>query len=80
MNAPDLQRAMLRLMDVLSQDIATTEAMADELTRAVVALSDQPEAKAIRDTAARKRVRVLELQGRLAALREDYAARFPLKL
>lgn len=80
MNASDLQRAMLKLMDVLSRDIASTGSMADELTRAAVVLTDQPEAEAIRDIAVGKRVKVLELQGRLAALREDYAARFPLKL
>ena len=80
MNAWDLQRAMLKLIDVLSNDIATTQATADELTRAAAALSDQPEAEAILDIAVRKRVRVLELQGRLAALREEYAARFPLEL
>ena len=80
MNASDLQRAMLKLMSVLSNDIATTQAMADELTQAAAVLSDQPEAEAIRDIAVRKRVRVLELQGRLAALREEYAARFPLEL
>lgn len=80
MNASDLQQAMLKLMDVLSRDIANTGSMADELTRAAEVLSDQPEVEAIRDIEVGKRVKVLELQGRLAALREEYAARFPLKL
>ena len=80
MNALDLQQAMLKLMDTLSHDIISTEAMANELTGAASVLPDQPEAKAIRDIAVSKRVRVIELQGKLAALREEYATRFPPKL
>ncbi|WP_210249225.1 hypothetical protein [Methylobacterium sp. WL2] len=80
MSSSDMRKTMLKLMGILSHDIIATEAMANELAGAALALSDQPEAIAIRDIAVSKRVRVIELQGKLAALREDYAARFPLKL
>ena len=77
MSAEDLRKAMLDLMAALSDDIIRTEAIADELTRAAVALSGhQQGAKAIRDTAVRKRVGAIELRGKLAALHESYAARF----
>ena len=77
MSAEDLRKAMLDLMDVLSGDIIKTEALADELSRVAVALSaHQSGAEAIRDTAVRKRVQAMELRGKLAALRESYAAQF----
>jgi hypothetical protein len=77
MSAEDLRKAMLDLMAALSDDIIRTEAIADELTQAAMALSDhQRGAKAIRDTAVHKRVEAIELRGKLAALHESYAARF----
>lgn len=81
MNTNPVQQDMLNLMYALSDAIIRTGAIAEELTRAAVALSGHPrEAKAIRNTAVRKRVQALELQGQLAALREEYAERFPLEL
>jgi hypothetical protein len=72
-----VREVMLELMDALAGGIIETEAMAEELTRAAVALSDdEPGAKAMRDTAVRKRVKAIELRGQLAALREEYAAQF----
>jgi hypothetical protein len=76
MSSSDLRKIMLNLMDTLSRNIISTEAMAEELTGAALALSDQPEAKAIRHIAVSKRVKALELRGQLAALRVEYAVRF----
>jgi hypothetical protein len=81
MSAEDVRKAILKLMDALSGEIIRTEAMAEELTRAAVALSGQQRgAEAIRDTAVGKRVQALELRGQLAALCDECAKRFPLKL
>jgi hypothetical protein len=81
MSAEGIRRAMLDLMDALSGEIIRTEAIAEELTRTAIALSGHlPNADAIRDTAVRKRVQAIELRGKLAALREEYAERFPLQL
>ncbi|MGN8095423.1 hypothetical protein [Methylobacterium sp. 22177] len=68
---------MLDLMDVLTGDIIRTEATADALVEAAVALAEhQRGAEAIRDTAARTRVKAMELRGQLAALREQHATLF----
>ena len=81
MNTNPVQQDMLNLMDALSGAIIRTEAMAEELTRAASALSGHRlGAKAIRDTAMRQRVRAIELRSQLAALRQEFAERFPLKL
>jgi hypothetical protein len=81
MRTDPVQQAMLNLMDALASDIIRTEATAEELTRTAVALSGHlPDTDAIRDTAVRKRVQAIELRGQLAALREEYAERFPLQL
>jgi hypothetical protein len=78
MNTNPVEQDMLNLMDALSGAIIRTEGMAEELTRAAVALSGhQPGVGAIRDTAVRQRVQAIELRGQLAALREEYAERFP---
>ena len=71
-----MREIMLKLMDTLSRDVITAEAAAVELTEAALALSNQPEAKAIRDIALSKRAKAIELRGQLAALRNDYAVRF----
>ena len=81
MSAGDVGKAMLALMDALSDEIFRTEAMAEELTRTATAVSGYlPNADAIRDTAVRQRVQAIELRGELAALRDEFAERFPLKL
>ncbi|GJE52131.1 hypothetical protein GOFOIKOB_5199 [Methylobacterium tardum] len=76
MSSSDVRRAMLKLIDALTNEAFRTEAIADELVRVAEAFSGQPGADAIRDTARRQRVRALELRGQLAALRTEYAVRF----
>ncbi len=75
-----VQQAMLDLMDALSDNIVANEARADALFRSADELTDQFGGDALRDSARRHRVQVLELQGTLAALRERYAVRFHQKL
>ena len=68
---------MLGLLDARSREIIRTEATADVFMEAAAALVYQrPEAEAIRDTALRKRVKAIELRGELAALQDEYTARF----
>lgn len=75
-----LQWAMLELIDALTDDVIRTDAMANELEGAAAEPSLQVDAGALRDAARRRRVQALELRGQLAALHEEFAERFPLKL
>lgn len=76
MSIDPVQKAMLDLMDAISNDIIYAEALANELVQGAAALSNQPGSESIRDTALHWRVRSIELRGHLAALREEYTARF----
>ena len=80
MSDEGLRKAMLELMVVLSKDIVTTEATADGLVQAAAELFVHSGAETLREAALGKRVNALELRGKLAALREKYAALFPPKL
>lgn len=71
-----LKRAMLEMMDALTDDIIRIEAVADNLVNVAVDPSGHVDARALRDAAQRRRVKVLEMRGQLAALRQRYAERF----
>lgn len=75
-----LKWAMLELMDALADDIIKIEAVANELVNAATDLSGHVDAGALRDAARQRRVKVLELRGQLAALRQRYGEQFPLDL
>ena len=80
MSAPGVQKAMLDLMDALLEAVIRTEATADALVQAATELSNLPAAETIRQAARYEQVKALELRSRLAALRDEYAKRFPLEL
>ncbi|KNY20748.1 hypothetical protein AKJ13_20850 [Methylobacterium sp. ARG-1] len=63
-------------MEALADGIISIEAWANELAEAATELSDQPGAKALLTMLRQKRVQALERRGQLAALREEYTARF----
>ncbi|SFV13055.1 MULTISPECIES: hypothetical protein [unclassified Methylobacterium] len=71
-----LREAMLGRMNALRITIAALNTTADELVRSANLLDGQPVAEALRGRAQRRRVKVLEMQGRLVALSERYAAQF----
>lgn len=76
MSTDPVQKAMLDLMDAISDDIIYADALANELVQGAAALSDQPGSESIRDTALHWRVKSIKLRGRLAALSAEYAIRF----
>jgi hypothetical protein len=71
-----LREAMLGRMDALRITIEALNTTADELVRSANLLDGRPVAEALRGRAQRRRVKVLGMQGRLAALSERYAAQF----
>ncbi|MGN8095424.1 hypothetical protein [Methylobacterium sp. 22177] len=72
----DLRQAMHGRMVALCTSITTLNATADGLVRSADLLDRKPAAKAMRDVARRQRVKILEMQGRLAALNVTYTERF----
>ncbi|WCS24177.1 hypothetical protein LOK46_24020 [Methylobacterium sp. NMS14P] len=80
MSTDPVQKAMLDLMDVVSDDIIYAEALANELVQGAKALSGRPGSESIRDTALHWRVKSIKLRMQLAALHEEYATRFPFKM
>lgn len=76
MSSDPVRTQMLNLMDALIEDVAHAEALANELVEGAASLSDRSGSGSIRDAAIRWRVRSIELQGQLAAMREDYTSRF----
>ncbi|AYO83231.1 hypothetical protein ABID82_003379 [Methylobacterium sp. PvP062] len=71
-----LRKAMLGRMKALSVKIAALNTTADELVRSAILLDGEPIAQTLLGRAQRRRVQVLVMQGRLAALRERYDTRF----
>lgn len=72
----DLREAMLGRMSALCSGIAALSRTADELARSAHLLEGGPVAERMRGHARRQRIRVLEMQGRLAALSHAYTKRF----
>jgi hypothetical protein len=72
----ELREAMLGRMEALRVNITALSTTADELMRSANLLDGQPVAEVLRGRAQRRRVKILEMQGRLAALRVRYAAQF----
>lgn len=72
----DLRDVMFEQMSILQASIATLNTIADELVVAAHVFDSEPAARALHSHAQQRRVRALEMQGRLAALSERYAARF----
>ncbi len=72
----ELREAMLGRMEALRVNITAFSTTADELMRSANLLDGQPVAEVLRGRAQRRRVKILEMQGRLAALRVRYAAKF----
>ncbi|MDN3569254.1 hypothetical protein [Methylobacterium longum] len=79
MSAEDVRKAMLDLMDAISDQATRTEMTADVLMHAAEQMFGEADAEAMRDAVRRQQVSALELRGRLAALRHEYAERFPLE-
>jgi hypothetical protein len=64
-------------MSVLSRDMVDFEIRGERACGCQHAFSDRRGTEeAIRDTALQQRVKAFELQGQLAALREEYISRF----
>lgn len=72
----DLREAMLGQISAFHANIATLTTAADELVRSANLLDGRPTAVLMRDLARRQRVKVLEMQGQLAALKQAYTERF----
>ncbi|MEG9524188.1 MAG: hypothetical protein MIL41_00090 [Hyphomicrobiales bacterium] len=70
-----LREVMLGRMRALRVTIEALSETADELMRSAGLLYDRPVANVLRDRARRRRVKVLEMQSRLTALRQRYATR-----
>lgn len=71
-----LREAMLGRMKALRANVVALNRAADELVRSADLLDGEPVAEVLRGRARCRRVKVLEVQARLAALRARYAARF----
>lgn len=66
------RKAMLGRMKALRANVMALNTSADELVRCANLLDGQPVAQVLRSRAQRRRVRVLEMQGKLAALKRVY--------
>lgn len=72
----ETRRAMLELLNALSNSIVAQEALADEAAQTALEFADDLGGEVLRGIARRQRVRALELQGQFAALSTEYAARY----
>jgi|GEM_PF-3001033 len=75
-----LQEAMLGRMVALCTSITNLTMSADELVRSADLLDGQPLAGAMRDVARQQRVKILEMEGQLAALNVALTDRFGTEL
>ena len=66
----DLREGMFGRISALRASIVTLNTIADELLRSANLLNGRPTAALMRSLAQRQRVKVLEMQGQLAALVE----------
>lgn len=71
-----IREAMLGAMVALCNRIVASNAVADEMTRSANRLDGRPTAEIMRGIARRQRVKVLEMEGQLAALNDSYDKRF----
>lgn len=71
-----LRDTMIGRMEAPRVSIEALNTTADELMRSANLLDGQPVAEALRGRVWRRRVKVLEMQGRLAAVGQRYATRF----
>jgi flagellar motility protein MotE (MotC chaperone) len=67
---------LLAYLDTVHKGIVTLEVLADELIRAVEEAPDEDAADIMRSLARSDRVKILELEGQFAALKQDYSERY----